>query len=354
MRKKAISLFSSIGIAEYYLKDIGIDIVLANEIDRKRVETYKNIYPDTEIISGDITQKEIRKQIIDYVKGSKIDLLIATPPCQGVSLAGMNKKITDYLKDPRNFLILEAIKIFDEINPDYFIIENVPRFKNMLFPIENKYVNLQELLERKYSNEYNISVEELNAATFGVPQTRMRIVYRLWRKGLLWNVTKEDKVVTLSEAIGHLPSLESGEVSGIKNHFARIHPENHIAAMRNTPSGKGAFENEFNYPKKENGERIKGYNNTYKRMSWNKPAPTVTMRNEAISSQENVHPGRALENGLWSDARVLTLRELLIISSLPADMEIPINLNERQFRLLIGEGIPPLMMKNILKGITSE
>ena len=354
MRKKAISLFSSIGVAEYYLKDIGIDVVLANEIEEKRALAYKKMYPDTKIVSGDITNPLVREEIINAVSNEKIDILIATPPCQGVSLAGVNKKSEFYLKDPRNFLVLEAIKIFEELTPDYFIIENVPRFKRMLFPVDNEYINLENLLRDKFGEKYNVDVQELNAADFNVPQTRMRIVYRLWKKNKSWNFQMSERQISLSEAIGDLPSLESGEYSNIKNHFSRVHPDKQVTAMRHTPSGKSAFGNDYFYPRKENGERIKGYNNTYKRMSWDRPAPTVTMRNDAISSQENVHPGRQLPDGTWSDARVLTLRELLIVSSLPADMDIPENLNERQFRILIGEGIPPKMMRDILEGVNCE
>ena len=347
----AVSLFSSIGIAEYYLKDIGINVVLANEIDSKRAKAHLDIYPSTEIISGDITDKDIRKDIILKADKLNVELLIATPPCQGVSLAGLNKKSEDYLKDARNFLILEAIKIFEELLPSYFLIENVPRFKQMLFPVDGEYIDLEELLIKKFGSSYNIKVEELNSANFSVPQSRARIVYRIWKKGLKWDIDNSKKIVTLEEAIGDLPSLESGEDSGLKNHFARLHPENHILAMKHTPTGKSAFDNLEYYPKKKTGEKIKGYNNTYKRMNWDRPAPTVTMRNEIISSQENVHPGRELPDGTWSDARVLSLRELLIVSSLPAEMEIPKSLSERQFRTLVGEGIPPLMMKSILEGV---
>lgn len=109
--------------------------------------------------------------------------------------------------------------------------------------------------------------------------------------------------------------------------------------------------NKIYYPKKPDGSRITGYGNSYKRMRWDYPAPTITMRNEIVSSQENVHPGRPLPDGLWSDARVLTLRELLIVSSLPPDMDIPANLTETAFRQLIGEGIPPKLMKEIMRGI---
>ena len=49
-------------------------------------------------------------------------------------------------------------------------------------------------------------------------------------------------------------------------------------------------------------------------MHWDKPAPTITMKNGSISSQNNVHPGRLLPNGTYSDARVLTVAELSILT----------------------------------------
>lgn len=349
---KGITLFSSIGIAEYYLKDAGLDIVLACELEDKRSKAHKNIYPETNIVIGDLTKDTTKNKIYKSISEEEIDLIIATPPCQGVSLAGINKTEEEYLNDPRNYLVLEALEIFDNLKNNYLLIENVPRFKKMVFPHNGKFLSLEDLLRVKYSKDYNVQVGEYNSSDFGVPQTRIRIVYRVWKKGLKWTITPSHNKVTLKEAIGDLPILESGESSGIKNHFSRKHPQNQILCMKHTPTGKSAFENDFYYPKKDTGERIKGFNNTYKRMRWDFPAPTVTMRNEIISSQENVHPGRKVSDGTYSDARVLSLRELLIVSSLPGDMDIPKNLNERQFRTLIGEGIPPLMLEWIVKGIT--
>ena len=173
----------------------------------------------------------------------------------------------------------------------------------------------------------------------------------MWKKDLFWKNPIKVPQITLKEAIGDLPSLEAGESSTLKNHYARKHPANQILCMKYTPTGKSAFKNEYYYPKKTDGTRIKGYGNSYKRMRWDIPAPTITMRNEIISSQENVHPGHMLSDGTWSDARVLTLRELLIISSLPPNLDKPYNLTETSFRQLIGEGIPPLLMKKIMKGI---
>jgi DNA (cytosine-5)-methyltransferase 1 len=75
------------------------------------------------------------------------------------------------------------------------------------------------------------------------------------------------------------------------------------------------------------------------------------MRNDAISSQLNVHPGRKLKNGTYSDARVLTPLELMLLSSLPQDWNIPDNTPELLIRKCIGECIPPLLIKNIVAQI---
>lgn len=352
---KAASLFSGAGIGEYYLKELGIDIVLANEVVKSRAIAHSLIYPACEMVTDDITKDSIQGEIVRKCKAENVNLIIATPPCQGVSTAGSNKQEDKLFKDPRNFLVLSALNIIDEVKPDYIVIENVPRFQQMLFPYEGIVISLEELLKRKYSEEYELDCRIFNAADYCVPQTRFRIVYRLWRKGLQWELPQNgDHPVTLREAIGDLPSLEPGQDSGIKNHYARPHPENHIECMRHTPEGMSAFKNNIYFPKKSDGSRITGYGNSYKRMRWDYPSPTITMRNEIVSSQENVHPGRPLPDGLWSDARVLTLRELLIVSSLPPEMDIPSNLTETAFRQLIGEGIPPLLMKEIMRGIVLD
>lgn len=349
---KAISLFSGVGIGEFYLHRLGIEVVAANELIAKRAETHSLFYPSCKMINADITNKETQNEIIKIGKEQNVPMIIATPPCQGLSSAGSNKTESSLYNDPRNFLILSALNIVDELQPKFFLIENVPRFQQMIFPYNNRMVSLLELLQLKYGDLYEIRSDVLNAADYGVPQTRYRIVYRMWKKGFSWELPKKEAPITLHDAIGDLPSLEASEKSNIKNHVARSHPQNQIDCMKHTPTGKSAFKNEIYFPKKSDGSKINGYGNSYKRMRWDTPAPTITMRNEIISSQENVHPGRQLSNGCWSDARVLTLRELLIVSSLPPDIDQPSCLTETSFRQVIGEGIPPLMLEKIMKGIS--
>lgn len=246
----AASLFSSVGIGEYYLSDIGINVVVANELIKNRAEAHRILYPSCQMINDDITKKDIQNKIIKKCLDDDVKLIIATPPCQGVSSVGKNRKEESIFDDPRNFLVLSALTLVDSVKPDYFIIENVPRFKNMIFPFENKLVSLYELMKMKYENEYEISCEIFNAAEYGIAQTRLRIVYRMWKKGLQWLSPEKEKMITLREAIGDLPSIEAGESTSLKNHIARCHPLNQIESMRHTPTGQSALKNDNYYPKK--------------------------------------------------------------------------------------------------------
>jgi|SRR5699024_9869863 len=171
-------------------------------------------------------------------------------------------------------------------------------------------------------------------------------------KGTLWPwPEKQQKVLTVKDAIGDLPSIESGESSHHEWHFGRRHTPEQIKWMKHTPTGKTAFENSVHYPRKKDGTPIKGYNTSYRRMRWDEPAPTITIRNDAISSQRNVHPGRELEDGTYSDARVLSILELMRLTGLPDDWPIPEGTPEILIRQIIGECIPPKLIKYLVEGI---
>ena len=78
-RLKGVSLFASAGIGETYFKDIGIDIVVANELIERRANLYKAINPETEVICGDITDEKVFNKIIESCP-DKVDFLLASPP----------------------------------------------------------------------------------------------------------------------------------------------------------------------------------------------------------------------------------------------------------------------------------
>jgi DNA (cytosine-5)-methyltransferase 1 len=348
---KAVSLFSSAGIGELLLSDSNIDVVLANEIQEKRVDCYKFLHPSVQMICGDIRNCDIKRSIIDTIKQKNIKLLIATPPCQGLSTIGKNKTQDHFIIDNRNYLIFDAFEIIDSSNFDYILIENVPRFLKMYFPYDGNLLLLEDIIERKYSEKYKISIEVLNSKNYGVPQNRNRSIIRLHKKHLQWPLPEIENEISLKDAIGHLPSLESGQKSNIKWHFAKEQNDRAVLALKHTSTGKSALFNPIYFPKKESGEKIKGFHNTFKRMKWDCPAPARTTYSGSISSHNNVHPGRPSENRTYSDARVLTLLETFIVHSVPNNIKFQKDLTDTFIRTMIGESMPPLMLYKILKNI---
>ena len=356
---KGLSLFSNVGIGELYLKDVGIDIVIANEIDKERANFYKNVYPECDMICGDIYEKY--DEIIQKAKKENCQFLIATPPCQGMSVAGKR----DYT-DSRNLLIIPVLDAINELKPDYVLIENVPQILKLKITYKDKNDTIEKIIEKEFGKEYNINKEKiLNAQDYGVPQNRKRAIILLSKKEEWEFPDKEKKIITVRETIGNLPSVEaivngnenyfegnSKKIEECKNihkwHIPKEHAERHVEVMKHTPTGHSAFENEIYYPKKIDGTRVKGYNTTYKRMEWDKPAPTITMANGVISSQCNVHPGRVLPDGTYSDARALTVYEIMKLFTIKDDWNIPEWANENFIRQVIGEGVPPLLIEKIV------
>lgn len=349
-KMKGISLFASAGIAELYLKDIGIEIIVANELIEKRAKCHEFLHPNTKMIIGDIREKKIKDEIKSYISDD-VKFLLATPPCQGLSTLGKNKNQKHFESDKRNYLIFDTLDIIDSGNFDYILIENVSRFLKMYFPFENDVYPLEELLKLKYSVKYNIEVDILDTKDYGIPQMRPRAIIKLYKKKFSWPWPKKEKEITLKEAIGHLPSLEAGEKSDIPWHNAKIHNERQITALKHTPTGKSAMVNKIYYPKKDNGDRIKGFHNTFKRMAWDMPAHARTTNCGNIGSHNNVHPGHPLKDGSYSDARVLTLLETFIVSSIPENIKFPKWATDTFIRTIIGESVPPLLLKKVLEKI---
>lgn len=376
---KVLSLFANIGVAEAYLKEIGFDVLVANELIERRAILYSKIYPETHMICGDITEKYIFDKIIKEALDNKIDIILATPPCQGMSTVGQMLK-----NDERNTLICQVIEAIKKIKPKYVMIENVPSFFKTEIIVEKEKVLIPKLLDEELGKDYYIYKDIVDMKDYSVPQTRERAIVLLTRKDQMmkWIIPEKDNIIiTMRDAIGNLPKLDpfiidvdEKELLTILPHYyerakqaktiSKWHiPPHHIKrqvlVMQHTPSGQTAFNNKFYYPVRADGKAVKGFKNTYKRQNWDAPAYTVTMDNRKISSQNNVHPGLKEyidSNGeqIYSDARVLTLYELMKIMSIPDDWPIPDNTSEAFLRRIIGEGIPPLFVKKVFETLKQE
>ena len=103
-----LSLFANVGIAETYLHEVGVDMVVANELLQERADFYQHLYPECNMICGDITNPDVYNQVIQESRNNNVDFLLATPPCQGMSIAGQMDP-----EDPRNYLITYVIYTLD-------------------------------------------------------------------------------------------------------------------------------------------------------------------------------------------------------------------------------------------------
>jgi DNA (cytosine-5)-methyltransferase 1 len=332
---KGISLFCNVGIAETYFPEAGVEIVVANELLQDRSKFYSHLYPNTTIVSGNITQEDVFKKLVELYRQKQCSFLMATPPCQGMSIAGkMNKD------DPRNKLIIKVIEFIKHTQPENILIENVPGVLKFSILVDNKPRLIVDYIKESLEPlGYIINSKVLDSADYNTPQYRKRAIFLISKLGK-WETPSPQPHITVEAAIGDLPSLESGESSAIKNHYAKAHNENHITWMKHTPTGETAFNNDIHFPKKDE-RRIRGFSTTYKRIRWDEPSPTITMCNGAISSQNNVHPGRPKPDGTYSDARALTILELQRLMGLPDNWNIPPWAKEGLIRKVIGEGFPP-------------
>jgi len=347
---KAISLFSCAGIGELMLDELGIDVIAANEIVKSRSEVYEYLHRNTEMITGDIRDDDVKKRIISFEK-QKPELLLATPPCQGLSTVGKNKLDSHFSEDRRNFLIFDIIEIIKSFDFNYILIENVPKYLEMFFSYDGEFIQIVDLLNREIGDFYTVDGRVFNAKDYGVPQSRPRSIIRIKKKGYEWPEPTPKRTISLIEAIGGLPSLSPGEKSNMKWHFAKEQKDEMTLALRHTPTGSSALNNHVYYPKNAKGEKVRGFHNTYKRMIWNEPAHARTTYNGSVSSHNNVHPGKKLSDGTYSDPRALTILETLIVSSINPEIELPENISESFLRTLIGEGVPPRFMFELIKPI---
>ena len=350
---KALSLCSSAGVGETYLEQLNIQVVVANELIKDRAKVYTRCYPSCNMIVGSMQETSIKQQIIQTARDESVELILMTLPCQGFSKAGkMN------ISDIRNTLFIDAFDIAKELQPKYIVMENVPEFIDAYHMIQSDDdQQTKQLIRTTISNmmpNYIMKYDVLNAMQFNTPQNRKRAFLLLSRTDTpTWTfpdiVTMSPK--TVIEAIGHLPSLESGEnaSSTHKYHIAPKHNDRHILWMKHTPPGQTAFDNAVHFPQKENGERIKGFRTTYKRINPHKPCTTITMANKSISSQNNVHFGRQKKDGTYSDARTLTVLELMILTGLPENWAVPEFCSDKCVRDILGECVPPYLLYHICK-----
>ncbi|WP_233862596.1 DNA cytosine methyltransferase [Tenacibaculum piscium] len=374
-----ISLFSSAGVGCYGFKHNGFECVATNELLTKRlkIQTYnQKCKYETGYIDGSITDKNVKNKIFNELnfwkekhKIKDLDVLVATPPCQGMSVA--NHKKNNELT--RNSLVVESIKITKEILPKYFVFENVRAFLNTICTdIDGIEKPIKSAINNNLSGEYNILFKVVNFKEYGSNSSRTRTLVIGVRKDIQ-NVSpydifpKKQKAKTLKQLISDLPNLiEMGEISPDIYHSYREFDRRMLPWIEKLKEGQSAFENEDEeriphriidgikiLNKSKNGDK-------YARWYWDREAPCVHTRNDILSSQNTIHP---------RDNRVFSIRELMMFMSIPntfkwsniseeklnnlsyLEKKAFLKKEELNIRHCLGEAVPTGVFKDIASNI---
>ena len=271
----AISLFSSSGIGDLGLRANGINTVVACELLKERMQLFSTNFPEAKCFLGDIW--ELEEDIVKYYRDNFNEppfLILATPPCQGMSSNGMGKMLSDFRKglrpkmDPRNRLIIPALNIIKELQPEWVILENVANMVNTIILDEDEQpINIIDYIYKQLGDEYVGSPVVVDVADYGVPQHRRRLItvltknpngvayYQKYKKLIPDYTHSYDdtfftrKWVTLREAIGDLPEIraEKGKNKAVGYHGLHKVPlldEKKLFWVDNTPEGATAFNNQ--------------------------------------------------------------------------------------------------------------
>lgn len=341
------SLFQSCGIGEYYLKEnLNLVGAVSNEKLPKRAQWAKEIYPECEVVCGDIWDKAIFEKLVQLHKEKGCTGVMASPACQSYSLSNSKRDPSD----KRGHLFEPTLEFVRRTNPEWVMIENVPQMLTVKLDdgrVVGKYI-VEQLEKMGYIVHYGVQ----NAANFFVPQNRRRAVI-LARKHKPLELPKPfDEVITLRDAIGDLPSLECGQRSHLKYHVAPMWALPQIKVMQHTPTGCSAHDNPVWKPVNVDGTPSKAkFHSSFQRKAWDEPCNTILCDSKSVSGFRTCHPGRPLEGFRWSDSRPLTVLELLRVTGLPDDYPIPEWASDKLIRDAFGECFAPLHVLAIMRGL---
>ncbi len=377
-----ISLFSSAGIGCYGFKSEGFECVATNELIPRRLEIQKfnnKCKYESGYICGDISTLETKNALLSEINMWKkkeqlkrVDVVIATPPCQGMSIANHKKTDTEII---RNSLVIESIKLIKEIKPRFFIFENVAAFmKTVCTDVDGVDKSIADAIQKNLGDMYSYISKNINFKDYGACSRRQRTVVIGVINELADDISpfeiypslKQEK--TLREVIGEFKPLnEFGEIDPDDIYHAfRTYPEHMRSWICDLNEGESAFENEDDFKKPhqiKNGELVinqQKNGDKYKRQYWDKVGPCIHTRNDQLASQNTVHP---------EDDRVFSISELMCMMTVPktfkwvtTDVELLnefstidkikfLKKEEIKIRQSLGEAVPTAIFKEIASKI---
>lgn len=373
MKHTIIDLFAGAGGLSTGFHMAGFESLCAIDTNSKALDTYSHNYPQARIINQDIQKiNPLELRLLLGLKKEELTALIGGPPCQGFSrnvTAGYR-----YLNDPRNLLYKTFLEYVKEFRPLYVLMENVPEILKAYGGVVRNDVHK----ELEFIG-YKVTSASLNAAHYGVPQTRSRAFFIASLDNKVPSIpepTHEDlkndfqqqlgifessliPIINVRDAIGDLPVLEAGqeyvnkyypspaqsdyqlllrkESKQITNHVARALSPIQMARANALQEGEDAR----NLPPQLAPK--KHYSGAYGRLFWDKPARTITKWVFHPGSGRFFHP---------TQNRTITIREAARLHSYPDTFQFLGSYTNMAAQ--IGESVPPILAKAIAVSLLKQ
>jgi DNA (cytosine-5)-methyltransferase 1 len=318
----ALDLFSGCGGLTVGLKRAGFRVLGAVDVDPLSIKTYRANHKDVTVWEADIRDlkpAEI-KSTLGLRKGA-LDLLAGCPPCQGFStMRTLNGAFT--VDDPRNDLLIEFLRFVEALNPRTVMMENVPG----LAEDERFEVFRARMEELGYLGDHRI----LNAAEYGVPQRRRRLIYLAGRRLEIPFANRAPKMKTVEDAIGGLP--KAGESGDPVHDMPEKRTPRIMALIRRIPKDGGSRTDLPEEDQLDCHKRCNGFKDVYGRMAWGDVSPTITSGCFNPSKGRFLHP---------EEDRAITMREAALLQGFPRRYKFPTTDNKSAVALMIGNALPP-------------
>ena len=351
MTYKIIDLFAGVGGLSYpFHQDDDFEVVAANEILQEPAMAYSLNHPETKMYNTDIADFSVR-QVYEDIGIKNIDIVLGGPPCQSYSTVGKRD-----LSDPRAGLFREYCRILKESSAKIFIFENVRGMLSI-----KKGALFQEMLSLFEGLGYAVQYQIMNAAEYGVPQIRERVIIVGTKNGISFSFPETthglDKkpFLTIADAVSDLPFIKTDEKSEtyetppqndfqkqmrkngdslLHDHSAPKNNERLVKIMELLPDGGTP---------KDLPEKLRptsGFGNTYCRLWWDRPGTTITRNLGTPSSSRCIHP---------KAPRPLTTREGARLQSFPDNFKFYGSRGKKN--LQVGEAVPPMLSKVLLDSV---
>jgi DNA (cytosine-5)-methyltransferase 1 len=322
----AIDIFCGCGGLTAGLEAAGFKVIAGAEIDESAKKVYELNHPMVHLFGNvkKLKAGEIFKKL-KIVKG-ELDLLAGCPPCQGFSKMRTKNKAVP-ARDSRNKLIFEFVRLVRELLPKTVMIENVPGLES-----DWRLTRTKKMLK---CLGYKTAVKVVNAADYGVPQRRKRMILMGSRLGEISIPEVKLRHRTVRQVIGKLPRPSESSI-GLHKLLAD-HNEEVLKRIRLIPKDGGSRsalgdKGQLNCHKKLGS----GFRDVYGRMKWDAVSPTITRFCSNPSKGRFLHPRQN---------RAISPYEAALIQTFPKRYKFPIDLGRTAITSMIGEALPPLLAK---------